>query len=79
MSQRPFQLHQLLTEPEPLSPGVKVNARKLTTYNKTYNFSLDGKIGGKLKMLLDVEVSGIIMLNTSGTVFIIFWKKTLNI
>ena len=55
----PFQLHQLLTQPEPLTPGVKVNARKLTTYNKAHNFNLNGKIGGKLKTLLDVELEGV--------------------
>ena len=55
----PFQLHQLLTEPEPLSPGVKINARKLTNYNKSHNFNLNGKIGGKLKALLDVELDGV--------------------
>ena len=54
----PFQLHQLLTSPDPLTSEVKVTSRKLTTYNKTYKFDLGGKIGGKLKALLDVEISG---------------------
>ena len=40
-------------------PGVKVNARKLTTYNKAHNFNLNGKIGVKLKTLLDVELEGV--------------------
>ena len=58
----PFQLHQLLCDPEPEliedHPGVKVTCRKLTNYNKSYNFSLNGKIGGKLKFLLDAELDG---------------------
>lgn len=54
----PFKLNELLTDQEALTPGVKIDARRLTNYNKTYKFTLDGKIGGQLKMLLDAELSG---------------------
>lgn len=53
----PFSLHQLLTDQSEFT-DVKQSTRELTVYNKTYKFNVDGKIGGKLKILLDAELSG---------------------
>jgi len=54
----PFKLHQLLTVTDSLEEDVTVNTRKLTMYNKSYKFAVSGKIGAKLKILLDAEMSG---------------------
>ena len=51
-----FMLHDVLTRPEEIS--VSQNTRKLCTYNKKHKFSVDGRIGAKLKTFLDAEIAG---------------------
>ena len=41
-----------------LFDGVKVTTRKLTSYNKTYEFDINGKTGAKLLSLFDFEIDG---------------------
>lgn len=53
----PFKLHQLLTDCSELLPEHATTTRSLTTYNKTYSYDLDGKLGGKLRALLGAEIS----------------------
>ena len=53
----PFQLHQLLTKEDKFD-DIKVNSRTLTTYNKTYTFDANGKVGAKLVSVFDLELSG---------------------
>ncbi len=68
MEVTPFKLYELLTNPDAMSPGVNVDSRKLTNYNKTYSYSLDGKIGAQLKLLLDVELEGERLRSRDGVV-----------
>lgn len=52
----PFSLPQLLQGEEDL--GVKVSSELAVTYNKIHKLSVKGKLGAKIKLLLDVELDG---------------------